>query len=197
MRTRFAGAGVLVLLLAACDGMCGPLPATPAAGVQHGVACVDVKAPHHAYVVVQHASGAWIQRCVGFAPGFIDAPTAMERAGIIFTTQPDEAHTICPIPWRRRTARQAGVSSGRCSSPLEVAGRRAGSRSRRCGSPTARSSAGATWSPRMWRRALLRALTPSNAPRIPAGSRAGRARRWLRRRHQSHRRSVASRWRPS
>ena len=112
MRTRFAGAGVLVLLLAACDGMCGPLPATPAAGVQHGVACVDVKAPHHAYVVVQHASGAWIQRCVGFAPGFIDAPTAMERAGIAFTTQPDEAHTTCPIDGEPAEAKRCAPGGG-------------------------------------------------------------------------------------
>lgn len=53
-------------------------------GTSVNMACVDLKAPHHAYVVVQHASGAWVDRCVGFAPQVIDAPTLMGRAGIPF-----------------------------------------------------------------------------------------------------------------
>lgn len=88
MRTRVAAGGVLLLLTAACSGMCGAEGSVPAAkDVEQQIACVDVKAPHHAYVVVQHASGAWIQRCVGFAPGFIDVPTLMERAGIQYRAQ--------------------------------------------------------------------------------------------------------------
>lgn len=79
MGTRLAGAAVVLLLLASCDAVCGPIPV---ASVKHRIACVDVKAPHHAYVVVQHASGAWIEQCVGFAPGFVDGPTLMDRSGI-------------------------------------------------------------------------------------------------------------------
>lgn len=81
MAARLAGSAVALLLLASCDAMCGSSP-RPAASLQHNINCVDASAPHHAYVVVQHSSGAWIERCVGFAPGFIDLPTLMSRAGI-------------------------------------------------------------------------------------------------------------------
>ncbi|HKW60346.1 MAG TPA: hypothetical protein VJR46_11405 [Candidatus Dormibacteraeota bacterium] len=81
MGARLAGAAVLLLLLASCQAMCGPVPAASVQREQP-INCVDVKAPHHAYVVVQHASGAWMERCVGFAPGLIDVPTLMERAGV-------------------------------------------------------------------------------------------------------------------
>ena len=88
MPARVAGAAASVFLLAACAA-CGAVCGTvPAASVQKStsvnLACVDVKAAHHAYVVVQHASGAWVDRCVGFAPQVIDAPTLMGRAGISF-----------------------------------------------------------------------------------------------------------------
>ena len=86
MPSRLAGAAVLLFLLAACDAVCGPFPAAPG-GSPHSkanLACVDVAAPHHAYVVVEHASGAWFDRCVGFAPGYIDAPTLLSRAGIVY-----------------------------------------------------------------------------------------------------------------
>jgi hypothetical protein len=82
MGARIAGAAVLWLLLASCEATCGGAPVATAQHRQSAVSCVDVAAPHHAYVVVQHSSGAWIERCVGFAPGVIDVPTLMERAGI-------------------------------------------------------------------------------------------------------------------
>jgi hypothetical protein len=86
MPSRLAGAAVLVFVLAACDAVCGPIPAAGGTSVQSkaNLGCVDVAAPHHAYVVVEHASGAWLDRCVGFAPGYIDAPTLLNRAGIVY-----------------------------------------------------------------------------------------------------------------
>src|SRR2546423_5236098 len=72
-------AGLGVLLLVAC----GSPPVAPHSASSR-VACVDAGAPHHAYVVVQHMSGAWLQQCVGFGPDIIDGETIMDRSGIAF-----------------------------------------------------------------------------------------------------------------
>jgi hypothetical protein len=55
-------------------------------------------AVHHAYVVVQHMSGAWIQACVGFGPDFIDGQTLMDRSGIEYVVQPTgSARVVCQV----------------------------------------------------------------------------------------------------
>jgi hypothetical protein len=76
----------LALLLAGAISACGE--------TQQGVVatspastCVNASAPHRAYVVVQHTSGATLQRCVGFAGDTIDGQSLMDQSGIPFQTQ--------------------------------------------------------------------------------------------------------------
>src|SRR5256885_646754 len=65
---------------------CGSPPAAPH-NASSRIACVDPNAPHHAYVVVEHLSGARIERCVGFGPEIIDGQTIMDRSGIAYAAQ--------------------------------------------------------------------------------------------------------------
>ena len=77
-----AAIGSLVLIA------CGPASAaspTPTAAASR-IVCVDAGAANHAYIVVQHMSGAWVERCIGFAPSFIDGQTIMDRSGIEYQT---------------------------------------------------------------------------------------------------------------
>ncbi len=92
MRRTTVSAVIGSLLLIAC----GPGPAassTPTAAASR-INCVDVAAANHAYVVVQHMSGTWIERCIGFAPDFIDGQTIMDRSGIQYQTQPAGATSL-------------------------------------------------------------------------------------------------------
>jgi hypothetical protein len=50
-------------------------------------ACVNASAPHHAYIVVQHISGAVVQICVGFTTATIDGKTLMDQSGIEYQAQ--------------------------------------------------------------------------------------------------------------
>src|SRR5262245_9123734 len=100
MGARVIGGAVLLLLLASCEAVCGAVPAA-SIRTERAINCVDAKAAHHAYVVVQHGSGAWIERCVGFGPGFIDAPTLMGRAGISYTWLES---TLCAVDGEPATA---------------------------------------------------------------------------------------------
>ncbi|HYR53602.1 MAG TPA: hypothetical protein VEQ13_01660 [Methylomirabilota bacterium] len=76
MRKDFFAGIVLVLLVAACSS---PRAASSAAQV---ASCINATAPHHAYVVVQHLSGASLQRCVGFNGAMIDGQTLMDESGL-------------------------------------------------------------------------------------------------------------------
>lgn len=49
--------------------------------------CANASAPHHAYVVVQHLSGASLQGCVGFTGDTIDGKSLMDQSGITYQTQ--------------------------------------------------------------------------------------------------------------
>lgn len=64
----------LVLLTAAC--------AAPAATSARTTACTGGSGTNRVYVVVEHLSGATMQRCVGFASGIIDGQTVMDQSGI-------------------------------------------------------------------------------------------------------------------
>jgi hypothetical protein len=102
LRRRFVSAVIGTLLLAACgEAQCGGAPSSSApkstAAASH-ISCSDASAPHHAYVVVQHMSGSWIQACVGFAPDYLDGQTLMDRSGIQYVAQPDgSARVACRI----------------------------------------------------------------------------------------------------
>jgi len=71
----------LIGTISACGGSTGPEGAAPTPS------CVNASAPHHAYVVVDHLSGATIQRCVGFASDTIDGETLMDQSGIEYQAQ--------------------------------------------------------------------------------------------------------------
>lgn len=84
MRKHLLGASAsLVLLIAGCGG---PTATTtqPASSAQ---TCVNAKAAHRAYVVVEHLSGATVQRCVGFDGEQINADDLMKQSGIEYNTQ--------------------------------------------------------------------------------------------------------------
>ena len=75
-------------LIAACGA-----PAATSTSTNRGTsACADAGAPHRAYVVVQHQSGATMQSCVGFGGVFIDGQTLMDRSGIQY-----EAHALSSV----------------------------------------------------------------------------------------------------
>lgn len=80
----WAGA-TLALGFAACGG--ASTAATTSGSSGSATACVDAKAVHRAYVVVEHQSGTTIQRCVGFDGAAIDGMTLMKRSGIEFQSQ--------------------------------------------------------------------------------------------------------------
>jgi hypothetical protein len=77
----------LALALIGCSAIaaCGGSPST--ATTAPASTCVNASAPHHAYVVVQHLSGASVQKCVGFTTETIDGQTLMDQSKIQLETQ--------------------------------------------------------------------------------------------------------------
>lgn len=73
-------AGIIVV---ACGGTGGG----GAAGGGSQSSCVNAKAPHHAYVVVEHQSGTQMQRCVGFSGATIGGEQLMKDSGVEVQTQ--------------------------------------------------------------------------------------------------------------
>jgi hypothetical protein len=71
----------LAVVIAACSS------SSPAAIASPSPTCVNASAPLHAYVVVQHLSGASVQRCVGFTGDTIDGKALMDQSGIPYQTQ--------------------------------------------------------------------------------------------------------------
>lgn len=83
MRKHSAWAGaILALVLTACGSSpSGSTSASSAGG------CVNSGAAHHAFVVVEHLSGASFQKCVGFAGDGIDGQTLMDQSKVEYQTQ--------------------------------------------------------------------------------------------------------------
>jgi len=91
VRNQFIAGIVLVLLIAACSAP----RATSAAQV---VSCANSGAPHHAYVIVQHLSGASLQRCVGFDGATIDGQTLMDQSGVEYQAHPlSTGKAVCQV----------------------------------------------------------------------------------------------------
>jgi hypothetical protein len=60
--------------------------------------CVNGTAPHHAYVVVEHLSGASLQRCVGFDGSEIDGQALMDQSGLQYAThQLSSGKAVCQV----------------------------------------------------------------------------------------------------
>jgi hypothetical protein len=83
MRNPYACVCLGVLLMAAGAACAGP----PASAASKLNCSGPTNAPHHAYVVVQHLSGSWMERCVGFAGADIDGQALMDQSGIEYKTQ--------------------------------------------------------------------------------------------------------------
>jgi hypothetical protein len=71
----------LALVIAACGGSTPTIQATPTSS------CANAGAAHHAYVVVQHLSGATLQKCVGFAGDTINGQALMDQSGVEYQAQ--------------------------------------------------------------------------------------------------------------
>ena len=74
-------AGLTFLLLAGCGG---GAQASPGGS---GASCLNSSLPHRAYVVVEHGSGATLDRCVGFSGDSIAGDALMKASGIPYQTQ--------------------------------------------------------------------------------------------------------------
>ena len=86
MRKHLIGtSATLALLLIGTITACGGSPS--AATASPASSCVNASAPRHAYVVVEHLSGASIQACVGFSTDAMDGQTLMDQSGIKYQFQ--------------------------------------------------------------------------------------------------------------
>ena len=82
MRKHLAWASAsLAFVIVACGS------SSPTATTSPTPTCVNASATHHAYVVVQHLSGASVQSCVGFAGDTINGKALMDQSGIPYQTQ--------------------------------------------------------------------------------------------------------------
>jgi hypothetical protein len=83
VRNHLLWASASLALITACGGS---TPSAPAPG-SSGTACVNQKAAHHAYVVVEHLSGTTVQRCVGFDGTQLTGEDLMNQSGIKYSAQ--------------------------------------------------------------------------------------------------------------
>ena len=84
------------MTLAVFVAACSPPPAGTPAG--QTIACVNASAAHHAYVVVQHLSGAGSQRCVGFDGATIDGQTLMDQSRVQYLAHKvSSGNAVCQV----------------------------------------------------------------------------------------------------
>lgn len=81
IRTSATLALTLFAAITACGGTSGTAGTTPTPS------CANATAPHHAYVVVEHLSGATSQWCLGFTADTIDGKSLMDQSGIEYQAQ--------------------------------------------------------------------------------------------------------------
>jgi len=89
---RLLGCGGIgfVILLGACTA-----PASPQTGSI--TACSNSPA-HRAYVVVEHMSGALVQRCVGFSGETIDGQALMDQSGVEYQARSvSSGKVVCQV----------------------------------------------------------------------------------------------------
>jgi hypothetical protein len=76
--------GLIAIAIASLTSACG---GSQSASPSPTSSCVNASAPHHAYIVVEHLSGAVVQKCVGFTTSTIDGKTLMDQSGIEYQAQ--------------------------------------------------------------------------------------------------------------
>ena len=74
----------LALALTTVAACCGT-PST-STGSQNA-SCVNASAAHHAYLMIQHAAGGTVQKCVGFTGDTIDGQSLMDQSKIEYQSQ--------------------------------------------------------------------------------------------------------------
>jgi hypothetical protein len=75
--------GAVSAVTVACGGS-----GSPTAGTSPANTCVNASAPHHAYVLVEHAGATSpLQKCVGFSGDTIDGQSLMDQSKIEYQTQ--------------------------------------------------------------------------------------------------------------
>jgi hypothetical protein len=79
-----AASATLALLIIGATAACGGSPSAVASPAN---TCVNSAAPHHAYIVVEHAGGGKAQKCVGFDDDSIDGQALMDQSKIEYQTQ--------------------------------------------------------------------------------------------------------------
>jgi hypothetical protein len=92
MRTHLVISGFgMAVPLAACGSA-----VTPA--VTSTKACEGADAPHHAYVVVEHMSGAALQQCVAFSGDMIQGQRLMNRSGVEYRAKSlSSGKVVCQV----------------------------------------------------------------------------------------------------
>src|SRR2546430_7903682 len=123
MRSGLVVAAFCLLVSVACGSQptasSNPTAASASAAAFSRITCADIKAPHHAYVVVQHMSGDWMQRCIGFAPRYIDGQTIMDRSGIQYQVQHlDSGKAVCQVDLEPRQYPDCGSSNSPRRAPF-------------------------------------------------------------------------------
>ena len=99
MRRHVVSAVFGTLLLVACGGQstCGGHQATSKPADSSG-ACGHSQATHHAYVVVEHMSGASMQAVVAFASDSVSGKDLMDCSGVSYTlAHGGTATVVCQI----------------------------------------------------------------------------------------------------
>lgn len=81
--TMTASAILAGMIVAACGGSAGTGAQSPAPQA----ACVNAKAAHHAYVVVEHMDAKETQKCVGFDGASIGGEQLMKDSGVELQSQ--------------------------------------------------------------------------------------------------------------
>lgn len=94
----WASATLALTLVTLFTGACGGSTATGSASASGS--CVNQSAPHHAYLVVMHASARVVQKCVGFTTDTLAAQSLMDESGIEYQAQdfgPSLGKAVCQI----------------------------------------------------------------------------------------------------
>src|SRR5438105_4665589 len=166
MRSGFVVAAFGLLVSIGCGSQ--PTASSDPTAASSRIPCADIKAPHHAYVVVQHMSGDWIQRCLGFAPTYIDGQTIMYRSGIEYHVQYLAAgKAVCQVDLEPRQYSECAPPNGpRWALYIESQGRWSKAPAV-TPSPLARTYGTNTITTRVASRDSAPAITSATRPRSP------------------------------
>jgi hypothetical protein len=85
VRKQVLWASATLALVLGSATSCGS--SSSAAPANSATSCVNQSAAHHAYIVVQHLSGATVQKCIGFNDLMADGQTLMNSSGLEYQTQ--------------------------------------------------------------------------------------------------------------